>query len=169
MATHCSILAGESQGQKCLVGDSPWGRKESATTAASHSTAPLHLEHEILTSGPPGKSQVMGFLCLFSISQALGKSELKGQKNCRSCHFNLPFTCHFNLCLPRCPGHPQSSMSPAPNLPAGHQDASLPKALRPRPRALRPLVVFPSRAPPGPSPPMACFMTTLWLPQSVFL
>ena len=130
MATHCSILAGESQGQRCLVGDSPWGRKESATTAASHSTAPLHLEHEILTSGPPGKSQVMGFLCLFSISQALGKSELKGQKNCRSCHFNLPFTCHFNLCLPRCPGHPQSSMSPAPNLPAGHQDASLPKALR---------------------------------------
>ena len=32
MATHCSILAGESHGQRNLAGYSPWGRKESDTT-----------------------------------------------------------------------------------------------------------------------------------------
>ena len=32
MATHCSILAGESHGQRSLVGYSPWGHKESDTT-----------------------------------------------------------------------------------------------------------------------------------------
>ena len=177
MATHSSILTclENPQGQRCLVGYSAWGCKELDMTATKHSTAPLHLEHEILTSGLPGKSQMIVFLCLLSISQALGKIELKGQKNCQICHFNLPLICHFNFCLPRCPGDPQSSMSPAPNLPAGHQDASLPKALRRalppgrHPRVLPHLVVFPSLTPPGPSPFMACFMTTLLLHQSVFL
>ena len=32
MATHSSILAGESHGQRSLVGYSPWGRKESDMT-----------------------------------------------------------------------------------------------------------------------------------------
>ena len=32
MATHSSILAGESQGQKSLVGYSPWCCKQSDTT-----------------------------------------------------------------------------------------------------------------------------------------
>ena len=32
MATHCSILAGKSHGQRSLVGYSPWGLKESDTT-----------------------------------------------------------------------------------------------------------------------------------------
>ena len=31
MATHSSILAGKSHGQRSLVGYSPWGRKESDT------------------------------------------------------------------------------------------------------------------------------------------
>ena len=31
MATHSSILAGESHGQRSLAGCSPWGRKESDT------------------------------------------------------------------------------------------------------------------------------------------
>ena len=38
MATHSSILAGESQGQKSLVGYSPWGHKESDTTERLHFT-----------------------------------------------------------------------------------------------------------------------------------
>ena len=32
MATHCSVLAGKSHGQKSLAGYSPWGRKELDTT-----------------------------------------------------------------------------------------------------------------------------------------
>ena len=32
MATHSSILAGKSHGQRSLVGCCPWGRKESGTT-----------------------------------------------------------------------------------------------------------------------------------------
>ena len=32
MATHSSILPGESHGQRSLVGCSPWGREESDTT-----------------------------------------------------------------------------------------------------------------------------------------
>ena len=31
MATHSSILAGKSHGQRSLVGYSPWGHKESDT------------------------------------------------------------------------------------------------------------------------------------------
>ena len=34
MATHSSILAGESHGQRSLVGYSPWGHKESDITEA---------------------------------------------------------------------------------------------------------------------------------------
>ena len=36
MATHSSILAGESYGRRSLVGYSPWGRKESDTTERLH-------------------------------------------------------------------------------------------------------------------------------------
>ena len=36
MATHSSILAGESHGRRSLVGYSPWGRKESDTTERLH-------------------------------------------------------------------------------------------------------------------------------------
>ena len=32
MVTHSNILARESHGQRCLVGYSPWGHKESDTT-----------------------------------------------------------------------------------------------------------------------------------------
>ena len=32
MATHSSILSGKSNGQRSLVGYSPWGLKESGTT-----------------------------------------------------------------------------------------------------------------------------------------
>ena len=35
-ATHSSVLAGESHGQRGLVGYSPWGRKESDTTVLAH-------------------------------------------------------------------------------------------------------------------------------------
>ena len=35
MATHSSILPEESQGQRNLVGYSPWGHKESDTTEAT--------------------------------------------------------------------------------------------------------------------------------------
>ena len=36
MATHSSILAWKSHGQRSLVGYSPWGRKESDTTERLH-------------------------------------------------------------------------------------------------------------------------------------
>ena len=35
MATHSSVLPGESQGQKSLVGCCPWDRTESDTTEAT--------------------------------------------------------------------------------------------------------------------------------------
>ena len=35
MATHSSILAGESHGQRSLAGYSPWGHKESDMTEAT--------------------------------------------------------------------------------------------------------------------------------------
>ena len=41
MASHSSILAGESHGQRSLAGYSPWGRKESGTTKAGLSTQVL--------------------------------------------------------------------------------------------------------------------------------
>ena len=34
-ATHSSILAGESRGQRSLAGCGPWGHKESDTTEAT--------------------------------------------------------------------------------------------------------------------------------------
>ena len=42
MATHSSILPGESHGQRSLAGYSPWGHKESDTTELL-STSTLHL------------------------------------------------------------------------------------------------------------------------------
>ena len=38
MATHFSTLAGKSHGWRCLVGYSPWGRKESDRTERLHFT-----------------------------------------------------------------------------------------------------------------------------------
>ena len=35
MATHSSILAGQSHGQRSLVGHSPWGGKELDVTEAA--------------------------------------------------------------------------------------------------------------------------------------
>ena len=35
MAPHSGVLAGESQGQRSLVGCRPWGRTESDTTEAT--------------------------------------------------------------------------------------------------------------------------------------
>ena len=40
MATHSSILPGESHGQRSLVGYSPQGRKKSDTTEQLHFTSP---------------------------------------------------------------------------------------------------------------------------------
>lgn len=108
--------------------------------------------------------QLVAFPCLLSIARSRGPIGVKGQENYQVCHFN-----HF--CLPRCPGDPQNSMSPAPDLPAGYQDSLFPKALR---QALPPgLHPQGAEAPvwlssPRP-PPMACFTTPLLLHQSVFL
>ena len=41
MATHSSILAWKSHGQRSLAGYSPWGRKESDTTERLHLTKEL--------------------------------------------------------------------------------------------------------------------------------
>lgn len=79
----------------------------------------------------------------------LGKTELKGQKNCQICHCN-----HF--CLPRCPGDPQISMSPAPDLPAGNQDSFLPKALR--------QALSPGLHPQGPAPSGCLSLPPSFLP-----
>ena len=38
MVTHSSTLAGESHGQRSLVGYSPWGHEESDTTERLHFT-----------------------------------------------------------------------------------------------------------------------------------
>ena len=54
MATHFSILAGESQGQRSLVGNSPWSCKESDTTKATYHTG----KHIVLTSGNNGAISV---------------------------------------------------------------------------------------------------------------
>ena len=43
MATHSSILAGKSHGQRSLVGYSPWGHKESDTTEHLDTHACCHL------------------------------------------------------------------------------------------------------------------------------
>ena len=43
MATHSSILPGESHGQRTLAGYSPWGRKESDTTWQLHWTNDLQV------------------------------------------------------------------------------------------------------------------------------
>ena len=41
MATHSSVLAWESHGQRSLVGYSPWGHKESDTTERLHTKMPI--------------------------------------------------------------------------------------------------------------------------------
>ena len=43
MATHSSVLAGKSHGQRSLVGYSPWGRKELDTTEHACKCLPQQL------------------------------------------------------------------------------------------------------------------------------
>ena len=45
MATHSSILPGESHGQRCLVSYSPWGRRESNMTELKELRIFLREEH----------------------------------------------------------------------------------------------------------------------------
>ena len=47
MATHSSTLAGKSDGQRSLVGYSPWDRKESDTTEQLH----FHFSHSCIGEG----------------------------------------------------------------------------------------------------------------------
>ena len=49
MATHSSILAGKSHGQRSLVGSSPWALKESDKT---EEVAGTHEAPELLTAEP---------------------------------------------------------------------------------------------------------------------
>ena len=48
MATHSSILAGESHGQRSLVGYSPWGRTESHTTEQLSDMHTALVEEDVL-------------------------------------------------------------------------------------------------------------------------
>ena len=49
MVTHSSILAGESQRQRSLMGYSPWGRKESDTTEVTeHAPRPERISSLLL-------------------------------------------------------------------------------------------------------------------------
>ena len=50
MATHSSILPGESHGQRSLVGYSPWGQKESDMTEQL-SRAHMKLIHDVRSWG----------------------------------------------------------------------------------------------------------------------
>ena len=53
MATHSSILSGESHGQRSLVGYSPWGCKESDTTKVTmhaYQMRKLELKDEMTSS-----------------------------------------------------------------------------------------------------------------------
>ena len=50
MATHSSILVGESHGQRSLVGYSPWGHKR-WTRLRDHTPPPPH-RHETLNTMP---------------------------------------------------------------------------------------------------------------------
>ena len=65
MATHSSVLPGESQGRGSLVGCSPWGHFKSDTTEQLHFQFSLHaLEKEMATHSTvlPGESQGRGNL-----------------------------------------------------------------------------------------------------------
>ena len=42
MAAHSSILAGESHGQRSLLGYRPWGRKESHVTEVTEHARSMH-------------------------------------------------------------------------------------------------------------------------------
>ena len=48
MATHSSILARESHGQRSLVGYSPWGRTESHTTEQLSDMHTASVEEDVL-------------------------------------------------------------------------------------------------------------------------
>ena len=54
MATHSSILTGESQGQRSLVGYSPWSPKESDTIArlSTHTEVNNQIEQRALICLP---------------------------------------------------------------------------------------------------------------------
>ena len=49
MATHSSILAGKSRGQRSLVGYSPWGGKELDTTEHASLSHPILLSSLVMT------------------------------------------------------------------------------------------------------------------------
>ena len=59
MATHSSILAGESYGQRSLEGYGPWGRKESGTTKRLH----FHF-HFSLSCIEEGNGNPLQYSCL---------------------------------------------------------------------------------------------------------
>ena len=48
MATHSSVLARESHGQRSLVGYSPWGRTESHTTEQLSDMHTASVEEDVL-------------------------------------------------------------------------------------------------------------------------
>ena len=63
METHSSILVGKFHGQSCLVGYSPWGRKESDTTVVGARNADSNdLAHtQTLPVPPPPATCHTGF------------------------------------------------------------------------------------------------------------
>ena len=55
MATHSSILAWKSYGQRSLAGYSPWGHKKSDTTEATqhdHYKGSIHFQPTVQNLGP---------------------------------------------------------------------------------------------------------------------
>ena len=56
MVTHPSVLPGESQGRRSLVGCRLWGRTESDTTEVTQQQQQLlHWQADSFTAEPPGK------------------------------------------------------------------------------------------------------------------
>ena len=52
MAIHSSILAGESHGQRRLVGYNPWGRQESDRTEATEEAYKAWLRESLIVCVP---------------------------------------------------------------------------------------------------------------------
>ena len=61
MATHSSILAGKSHGQRSLMGYSPWGRKKSDTTECTHGNTHTALNDSTLLAN---KSVNLKYSCM---------------------------------------------------------------------------------------------------------
>ena len=60
MATHSSILAGKSRGQRSLVGYSPWGDKELDTTEHASLSHPILLSSLVTTGSFRPQEQAFG-------------------------------------------------------------------------------------------------------------